>query len=104
LGLLQRRLESTGTQSEGDLSGDGLITRRDVALLVGLFGRDYSPGSPSPAAPLASNDRGLSDRLLVSVRRRGAAVDQVLADEVEAPLATEVSLKLTARVHRARRS
>ena len=102
LALLRSRLETAGSQSQGDLSGDGLITRRDVAMLVGLFGRDYTPPpAPSPVLPIESST---GDRLMLTARRRAAAIDRALSEDVEAPITTAVDAKLTTRVLRARRS
>jgi hypothetical protein len=55
LAIVQLHLGVVGavTRGDGDLDGDGAVTRGDVSLVARNFGRSFGPPAPSPSAPRA---------------------------------------------------
>ncbi|MEX0642520.1 MAG: dockerin type I domain-containing protein, partial [Pirellulales bacterium] len=97
LAILQSNLGtlSGATAFDGDLNGNGVVNRTDMALFSQLFGRSYVAGAPSPALspappalPTANAgradvsdqlfDRGLDLPLARRLLRRGKLTNGIL--------------------------
>jgi len=63
LAFLQGQLAtaSGGARLTGDLSGDGAVSRSDIALFLARYGRSAAVPSPAPSSPAAAIDAILAE-------------------------------------------
>jgi hypothetical protein len=87
--VIQRHLLVGGplTYLDGDLNGDTIVDRKDLALLVDSFGASLAPSSPvAPAAILAERATAIAQNAPRPARLRAIARREVAARTVTARL------------------